>query len=119
MYRNGAILSLVIGALLVFNLAFTTFDKVLNQWVPDEDGNPQRVTILCDTPWDLVVGDTYLDTDPAWQGQECLPSGRILMIEAGIVTTVALALAFRGFQNGKRPPTRSTKALPQLSRLDA
>lgn len=119
MYRNGAILSLVIGSLLVFNLAFTPFDKVINQWEYDSDGNPHRVTIQCDTPWNLVVNDTYLTTDPAWHGSRCLPSARILMIEGGIVTAAALALAFRGFRNGKRPATKSVRELPQLERLDS
>ena len=118
MYRNGAILSLVIGALLVFNLAFTPFDKIINQWAFDSDGNPYRVTIECDAPWNLVVNDTYLTTDPAWHGNRCLPSARILMIEGGIVTAVALALAWRGFKNGKRPPIKPVQELPQLERID-
>lgn len=118
MYRNGAILSLVIGALLVFNLAFTQFDKRIDQWAFDSDGNPYRVTVPCDTPWNLVVNDSYLTTDPAWHGQRCLPSARILMIEGGIVAAAALALAWRGFKNGERPATRSVQELPQLERLD-
>ncbi len=95
------------------------FNKQLNQWDWDEDGNPQRVSIVCDTPWNLVVNDTYLDTDTAWHGSTCLPSARILMIEAGIVAATAAALAWRGFSNGPRPAVRSTKELPQLTRLDA
>ncbi len=117
MYRNGAIVSLVIGVALVFSLAFTGFDKTISQWEYDEKGNPQRVSIPCDTPWNLVFADSYLDAEPAWHGERCLPSARILLIEAGIVTAVALGLALRGFSNGPRPPTKPMRDLPQLERL--
>ncbi len=76
-----------------------------------------RAGIRTVSPWNLVIADTYLDADPAWHGQECLYSARILMIEGAIVTSAALALAFRGFRNGPRPPTKPIDELPHLERL--
>ena len=117
MYRNGAIISLVIGVALTFSLAFTSFDKQLNQWLPDENGNPERVAILCPTPWSIVVGDAELDMQPAWYGRECTPTARLLFFEGAVVALTALALATRGFVNGPRPPTIPIEVLPSLERL--
>lgn len=119
MYRNGAILSLVIGAALVFSLAFTSFNKQLNQWVTDEQGNPARVSIVCPTPWSVVVGDAADQMGPAWHGRQCTASARLLFFEGGVVTLTALALAARGFVNGPRPPTKPIEILPSFERLGA
>lgn len=119
MYRTGALIALILGAAITYSLAFTGFDKQIDQWVQDANGNPVRVSIACPTPAAMAFGDAELQMTPAWHGRECNGSTRILMVEAGIVTATALALAYRGFRNGRRPPTKSLNVLPELERLGA
>jgi hypothetical protein len=100
---------LLLGALFVYSLAFSSFDqKVRFQWEVEADGSrTPRTHITCPSPWSVLVDDAEpeVTTTPGFCG---LPSWS-LALEAGIVAMITLTVSAWVLTRTTRPG-----ALPDL-----
>jgi hypothetical protein len=84
---------LVLGALFVYSLAFSSFDqKVRLQWDVEADGSrTPRTHITCPSPWSVLVDDAQpeVTTTPDF----CVMPSWSLVLEAAIVAVITLAIS--------------------------
>lgn len=107
--RIVAMLVLLVGAVFVYSLAFTTFEqRVQFQWNVEADGGrTPMISITCPSPWSVLTNDAEPEVVTA--DGFCVKDSRALAVEAGLTALVTLAVSV-GFL------TRTTKpgALPPL-----
>ncbi len=115
MYRVSGMVTLVVGALLVFSLAFTPFSVKMEQWEFHPDGSVERLKAPCPSPWDILFEDADLSGLIRTNAQLCRGAAKILIAEAFIVATTALGLGIWGIINGPKPPIRPIEVLPTVA----
>jgi hypothetical protein len=107
--RGVGLVVLLLGAILVYSLAFTSFDqKVQFQWDIEADGSrTPRSHITCPSPWSVLVDDAEpeVTTTPGF----CVMPSRSLALEATIVTVITVAVFIWLLTRTTRPA-----ALPPL-----
>lgn len=117
MYRGAGILTLIVGAIFVYFLAFTPFDEPIGRYTRPEEGTGFiQVKIECPTAWSaLVVGervDSHLYTDR----QQCLRAARTHGTAALVVAALAGMLGMRGVLRGPAPSPRPLRPLSETIR---
>ncbi|MFQ5522407.1 MAG: hypothetical protein ACE5F5_02365 [Acidimicrobiia bacterium] len=115
MYRVSGLVTIVVGALLVFSLAFTPFNVKMDQWEFHPDGSVERLKATCPTPWSIIFEDADMSGLIRTNAQRCQGAARILIAEAFIVAAVALGLGIWGIINGPKPPIRPLEELPTVA----
>lgn len=102
-YRALGIVVLAIGAILVYSLAFSSFDeRVRFQWnVTPDGGRTPMISVTCPSPWAVLVHDAEPEATTT-EGLCVMPS-RALAVEAAGVAVLALILAVWFFTRTKRP----------------
>ena len=107
--RGVGLAILILGALFVYSLAFTSFDqKVRFQWDVEADGSrTPRTHITCPSPWSVLVDDAQpeVTTTPDF----CVMPSWSLAFEAAIVAVTTLAISAWFLTRTTRPG-----ALPPL-----
>lgn len=106
--RGIGLAALILGAIFVYSLAFTSFDqKVQFQWDVEADGSrTPRTHITCPSPWSVLVDDARpeVTTTPDF----CVMPSRSLALEAGIVAVITLVVSAwflsRTTRPGELPP---------------
>lgn len=106
--RGVGLAVLLLGALFVYSLAFTSFDqKVQFQWDVEADGSrTPRTHITCPSPWSVLVDDAEpeVTTTPAF----CVMPSWSLALEAAIVAFITVAgsawFLTRTTRPGELPP---------------
>lgn len=91
--RTIAAVVLLVGAVFVYTLAFTTFEqRVQYQWNVESDGSrTPMISITCPSPFSVLVNDA--EPDVATADGFCVMESRALAVEAGLVALVALAIS--------------------------
>ncbi len=115
MYRFSGLVTILVGALLVFSLAFTPFNVKMDQWELHPDGSVERLKASCPSPWSIVFEDADMGGLIRTNAQLCTGAARILIAEALIVTVVSLGLGIWGIINGPKPPIRPIEVLPSAA----
>ena len=107
--RGVGLVVLLLGAIFVYSLAFSSFDqKVQFQWDIEADGSrTPRTHITCPSPWSVLVDDAEpaVTTTPGF----CVMPSRSLALEATIVTLITVAVSIWLLTRTTRPA-----ALPPL-----
>lgn len=112
---------LLVGAVFVYSLAFTTFEKrVQYQWNVESDGSrTPMISITCPSPFSVLVNDA--EPGVATTDGFCVMESRALAVEAGLAALVALAVSAwfltRTTRPGELPPLpESVRALNKSGR---
>lgn len=100
---------LLVGTALVYSLAFTTFEqRVQFQWEVETDGSrTPMIYITCPSPWSVLV--ERAEPEVATADGFCVKESRALVVEAGLVALVTLAISAWFLSRKTRPG-----ALPPL-----
>lgn len=119
--RTIALVVLLVGAVFVYSLAFTTFEqRVQFQWNVEADGSrTPMIYITCPSPWAVLVHDAEPEvaTSPGF----CVKESRALAVEAVLaaLATIAIVAWFlsRKTRPGELPPLpESLRALNRSGR---
>lgn len=117
MYRGAGILTLIVGALFVYFLAFTPFDEPIGRWTRPEEGTGFiQVKIECPTAWSALVEGERLDSHLFTDRGQCLRSARTHATGALIVAALAGTLGVRGVLRGPTPAPLPLKPLSETIR---
>ncbi len=98
----GAVV-LVIGAVMVYSLVFSSFDeRVRFQWEVTPDGGRTPVThITCPSPWSVLMNDA--EPDVITTDGFCVMPSRSLVVEGAIAAFVSILIAGFFFTRRTRP----------------
>ena len=120
MYRGAGILTLIVGALLVYFLAFTSFDEPIGRWTrPDEGTGFIQVKIECPSAWSALVEGEQVDSHLYTDRDQCLRAARTHATGALIVAALAGTLGVRGILRGPAPAPRPIRPLSETIRARA
>ena len=88
----GAVV-LVIGAVMVYSLAFSSFnERVQFQWEVTPDGGRTPMThITCPSPWSVLINDA--EPDVITTDGFCVMPSRSLVVEGIIVAAISILIA--------------------------
>ncbi|HIE21702.1 MAG TPA: hypothetical protein EYP73_03770 [Acidimicrobiia bacterium] len=115
MYRFSGLVTLLIGAALVYSLAFTSWNQKTESYYITPDGTVTREKIECPPPWDLLFGDANVTGLLPSHVRLCSGVAKILITEAIIVAAVSMSLGIWGIIRGPRPPIRPIEVLPSVA----
>lgn len=114
MYRTSGLIVLALGAALTYSLVFTTFDQPVMSWTTTEDGNIERDTVPCPTPWEILFNADMPDTRVQTWRDLCVRSARTLFTEGIVVTAAALVVGLRAVVRGPKPTPKPLRPLSEL-----
>lgn len=96
---------LLVGALVTYSLAFTSFDeRVRLQWNVESDGSRTPMThVTCPSPWDVLVNEAQPESAVMTATGLCDMPSRTLALEGAIVAVVAVVIGIAFFAHTTRP----------------
>lgn len=104
MYRGAGILTLIVGAVFVYFLAFTSFDEPIGRWTrPDEGTGFIQVKIECPAAWPALVEGEQVGSHLYTDRDQCRRAARTHATGALIVAALAGTLGIRGILRGPAP----------------
>lgn len=117
MYRGAGILTLIIGAIFVYFLAFTPFDEPIGRWTrPDEGTGFIQVKIECPDAWSALVAAERVDSHLYIDRDQCLRAARTHATAALVIAALAGTLGFRGILRGPVPAPQPLRPLSETIR---
>lgn len=117
MYRGAGALTLIVGAIFVYFLAFTPFDEPIGRWTRPEEGTGFiQVKIECPTAWDALVEGERIDSNVYTDRDQCLRSARTHGTAAILVAALGGTLGGRGILRGPAPSPHPLRPLSETIR---
>ena len=117
MYRGAGILTLIVGALVVYFLAFTPFDEPIGRWTRPEEGTGFiQVKIECPPAWSALVEGERVDSHLYTDRGQCLRAARTHGTAALVVAALAGTLGVRGILQGPAPSPQPLRPLSEVIR---
>lgn len=109
MGRETGIIVLVVGAILIYSLAFTQFDQRVSRFTINDKGERVPVThVTCPSPWAVVAQGAEPDVIA---GESICPRpARTLLLEGALVALISLIVGIWGLTRSRPTP------LPELPR---
>ena len=114
MYRGSGLLLISVGSIVVYFLAFTTFEEPVGRWTRPEEGSGFiQVKIECPSAWDaLIDGERFERRGP--ERDQCVRAARTHMTGALIVAIGAGVLGVRGILRGAPPAPQRLRPLSDV-----
>lgn len=115
MYRGSGLVTLSVAALVVFLLAFTSFDEPVPRWTrPEEGGGFVQVEIECPSAWSALVGGERIETNIGTEAERCVRAARTHLTAAIIVAAVGGAIGLRAVWRGPAPIPEPLRPLSEV-----